>query len=169
MSMPGGLQTVMGLRDAVKKTLASGVIVAVVGFQVLVGFGWINDIPRMRHRKGYYYPFLDYPMYKGAHYPGERFDRYVVVGTLSDGTQRPILPADLGLNFWKFDKGPVRALQQGDAGTLQPYLQHYWHRHHRCLTEVRLENHPSVLGASGLTTAPVEVVRAMRAGEELCR
>jgi len=148
--------------DMVARSLASVMILAVLGLQTLVGLDWISSIPHMRHRKGYYWPFLDYPMYKGRHVYGELLDRHVIIGTLADGIEVAVTPATLGLNFWKFEKGPVRAILEDDGGRLQSFVEAYERRHGQRLLRLRLENHPWVFEPRGAVEAPRQVVKEVR-------
>ena len=60
-------------------------------------------------------------MYGRAHYQGEAVRQFVVVGIFADASEARILPKDLGLDFWKFEYGPVQMLRRGDVESLKPY------------------------------------------------
>jgi len=136
--------------QTLQQAAASCVIIGLLLAQTTVAFDLTDQVFGVRHRKGYYWPILDYPMYKGAHYPGEEFTRYVIVGLWPDGREAEMTPEDFGLNFWKFEKGPVRALRAEDRKALAPFLAHYERRRGLRPTALRLENHPWVLGPQGL-------------------
>lgn len=143
------------------KLLVSAAIAGVLFCQTITAFHWVHTMFHGRGRKGYYWPFLDYPMYSRPHARREPFDRYVLFARLEDGTEVEIVPADLSLTFWKFEKGPVRAILRDDPAQLVVYVRSYEARFGRRLTAVRLENHPRVLGEAGLTDAPVQVVKTV--------
>ena len=104
------------------------------------------------------WPFLDYPMYKKAHYEGEAVNRYVVFGVFADASESRILPEDLDLDFWKFEYGPVQMLRRGDATALQPYAELYNARQNKKLVALRVEDHPLILSEEGvLTVAPLQL------------
>ena len=104
------------------------------------------------------WPFLDYPMYKQARYAGETLNQYFLFGILKDLTEVPIFPGDLGLDFWKFEQGPVLALRRKDREKLKTYVQLYQSRHNKQLVSLRLENHPLVLSREGASAAPPQVL-----------
>jgi hypothetical protein len=156
MTFPGASR-----RLALGQAAASGILLAVLGLQAVAAFDLTAQVFGVRHRKGYYWPFLDYPMYKGAHYPGDEFPQHVVIGQFADGTEAPIGPEALGLDFWKFEKGLVRALNRGDAGAARPFAASYARRTGRRSVAFRLENHPWRLGAHGLERAPSRVLSVL--------
>jgi hypothetical protein len=84
-------------------------------------------------------------LYGRAHYEGEAVSQYVVFGIFADASEARILPEDLGLDFWKFEYGPVRMLRRGGIESLKPYAQFYNVRQNKKLIKFRLENHPSTL------------------------
>ena len=149
-----------------RQAAASCVILAVLFVQAVVAFNWDRAVFRAQHRKGYYWPFLDYPMYKGAHYAGEEFDRHKIIGVWLDGREAEIVPEDFGLNFWKFEKGPVRVLEAGDRRALEPFLAAYARRHEVRPAALRLENHPWVLGPRGVERAAARTLATLTLASE---
>ena len=144
-------------RPSLNIGLASLVVVAVLTLQAAAVFGAISSL---------LWPFTDYPMYREAHYDGERLNRYTVVGILGEATEVTLLPEDLGFNLWQFEKHLVRPLsrqhmEREDEKRLAIALQIYQAKHRRTLTALRLENHPFVLSKSGMREAPTEVVKTV--------
>ena len=107
------------------------------------------------------WPFLDYPMYGRAHYQGEAVRQFVVVGIFADASEARILPKDLGLDFWKFEYGPVQMLRRGDVESLKPYAQLYNDRQNKQLVGIRLENHPLTLSDQGVRAAAPQVLNSV--------
>ncbi len=136
------------------KVLASLVIVGVLGLQGLAGFSgnW--------RFSSYYWPFLSYPMYRFAHYVGDRIDvRFPVFFTLEDGRELEVFPEDLGLDYWKFMRNFKSAIQNEDAQMLDVYIREYQRRTGHRVVHLRLENYPLVLSSDGGRSAPSEVLK----------
>ncbi len=107
------------------------------------------------------WPFLDYPMYGRAHYQGEAIRQFVAIGIFADASEARILPEDLGLDFWKFEYGPVQMLRRGDVESLKPYAQLYSDRQNKQLVGIRLENHPFTLSDQGVRAEVRQVVNSV--------
>lgn len=134
--------------ERASKLAVSTVIVFLLGLQTAASFGGLH-----RYR---YWPFLSYPMYNRPHFKDEAVARFSLVGILKDGTERPITPEDLQLDFWRYQRGPVRFAQRDEAHALLSQLQPFEHRARLRLAAVRLENHPITLENGKLTDLPVE-------------
>jgi hypothetical protein len=113
-------------------------------------------------RKGFLWPFLDYPMFSQPHFNGETVNSYHLVGLLEDGTQVPIQPPDLGLDIWQFEVGPVPAFRRGHRARIELYLRMYEARQHKRVVAVRLENHPWTVSTEGASRDPVRVLKEVR-------
>lgn len=74
------------------KAIAAAYVLAVLALQAYV------MVPPMNPLRGYYWPFVDYPMYSGAFHPGDRYmiHELRVIGC-NGGPARALAPADLGL------------------------------------------------------------------------
>lgn len=144
--------------------LVSIAIVVILGLQTAASFGAVS---RLTGRTSHWlWPFLDYPMYRWAHYAGEAVHREAVFATLEDGTEAPFRPDDLGINFWQFHDGVVAALRRADAAALAPYADLFRSRQGRHPTHLRLETSPLVLTRDGLVPAPKQVLGVVALGPE---
>ena len=118
---------------------------------------------------GYYgrlWPFLDYPMYSYSKHIGDSIDNYLLYGIQSDSTQVAILPEDLGLNFWKFLWGPVRAIRFNDNKEIQKYVSLYQSKRNYKLFGLQLMNNPLILTEEGVVPLPSpEVVNTVNVKE----
>ena len=110
------------------------------------------------------WPILDYPMYSSAHYQGDSIDQYFLYGLLEDGSELPIPKEDLGLNFWKFLRGPVYAIIQDDVKLLNKYVKLYEDLHNQRLIGLRLENQPLILTKQGINPIPAQIVKTIQLG-----
>jgi hypothetical protein len=138
--------------------LTSLFIITLLSLQTVATFGGIYS---------FIWPFVNYPMYKQAHYEGESVHiRYMVFGILEDSTEVPILPEDLGLNFWKFDgihgEGFVPAIRSGDEKRLNSYVQEYQKRKGKKLAGLRLEDQPFILSPKGAKPARLQTLQIIR-------
>lgn len=134
---------------------ASVVVLVTITFQALasfqIQFGPIEGSP-------FLWPFLDYPMYTGAHYAGEPLERQVVVGILADSSEVMIAPADLGVTFWQFQNFLNPAILDGHRDRADVYRGIYEERYGEYLIGFRLEDHPLILTEEGLVEGePVEL------------
>lgn len=108
------------------------------------------------------WPFIDYPMYSGAHYEGDAVPRLFVFGTLEDSTEVPIVAADLGLSDWHFRRHFINGLASGNDERIKEFVGLYGNRHTKRLVGLRLENHPVILSRAGLRSGPPEVQKNLR-------
>ena len=88
--------------DNFKRVFLSVFIVGILVLQTMPIVTLITDSPW----RGYYWPFVDYPMYKNAHQEGEHVVvGYTVVATTTSGEEISTSyknHRDLGLDFWVF-------------------------------------------------------------------
>ena len=124
------------------------VILAVLALQTAASFGALHPFR--------YWPFLSYPMYNEAHRAEEAVPNFSLVAIDASGGEHSLSPRDLGLDFWRTLRGPVRAAQRGDAHALIAYLEPYEHRTRLRVSAIRLENHPVTLVHGRLASAPAE-------------
>ena len=136
---------------------ASLIILASLAFQGTVA---VASIERLA------WPFVNYPMYSAPHHQGEAINRYVLVGRFDDGTTAVIHPNELGLSFWEWLDGPVRAIRHqafdgSDRKQLEALRQLYQGRYGRRLAGLRLENHALLLERQGAIPQPPRVLNEM--------
>ena len=102
-------------REAAFKAL-SAFIVVILGTQLVVGlidpgrWGW---------------PMVAYPMFKTAHYDGDRFDDFRVYAVLTDDTKLQIEPGDVGMSYWIFRQNMVGGLLNDRIEKLAPIIERY--------------------------------------------
>jgi hypothetical protein len=143
--------------------IVSTIIAVVLALQVVATF---DLFPRLLSRPSRtFWPFLDYPMYRRAHYEGDLIERYLVLGRRADGAEVEVTPGDLGLNFWKFRYEVVGALRNGDRPRAAAFADMYRARHGTRLVALRLERHGDTLTRDGLRPAPPEQIAALSFGE----
>lgn len=113
-----------------------------------------------------FWPFLNYHMYRKAHYEGEAVYQYALIGIAAEGDEVPIRPEDLNLTFYKFHWGLVDAIRFNDLTELNKYVSWYETKFGRQLSAVRLENHPYKIVREGIVRAEPFVVKvvALRTG-----
>lgn len=134
--------------------LISVVIVAVLSLQALVGFSY-GGVQA--------WPFMAYPMYRGAHYDGERL-RYdfTVYAELDDASEVVIAPEDLGLSWWAFRENVVHALYRDDRAVVQGLIDAHCRRTGQRIVGLRMEDLGFAVSRDGLVKGlPPEVVASM--------
>lgn len=129
-----------------KESLTSLVIVTIVGLQVLAAF---KIPPRPIGRQYFLWPFINYAMYSPPHYEGDAVERPVAYGVLPDSTEVEMEPSDLGVGFWKYDRGIIRSLANDDTSDVENWARVYAERNGERLTAVRLYHRPVILTRSG--------------------
>ena len=101
-------------------------------------------------------------MYSGAHYEGDRVPaRTLVFGRQEDGHEVEIVPEDLNLRFFKFEKNFARQIHPSNREKLKVYLELYERKHGTRFTEIRSMNYPMVLGREGAIPAPSETLEIL--------
>lgn len=147
--------------EVVKQGAASALIVVILSVQGAAIAGRVSWT---------LWPFTDYPMYARVYHEGDLVHRYYLVGLLPSGEEIEVTAEDLGLNFWKFDAGPVRALRRlgEDSGVsgvrLAEFRRIYEARRGRRLSGFRLEDHPVCVERRRITELPVEIIGTLRFG-----
>jgi hypothetical protein len=127
--------------EALTKILISAVIIVILATQAVAGFidpgkwGW---------------PMIAYPMYKKAHFEGERLNHDVnVYAQLSDGTRTEINRNDLGMDFWIFHYNVVGPIGQGRSEPLAPLVQRYCRESDNQLIKFQVEDKGVAIGRDG--------------------
>ncbi|MGF1480881.1 MAG: hypothetical protein ACFB4I_15580 [Cyanophyceae cyanobacterium] len=110
----------------------------------------------------YFYPFLTYPMYSRRYYEGDKIEQYVLLGLLSDSSQVTILPEDLGMGFWLFQKNVIKAVIENDSEQIAQFVEQYQNTHNKTLTGLQLENHPLVLSRDSVSPGEPTVLKSIR-------
>jgi hypothetical protein len=131
-------------RDAFAKLLVSAIIVVILATQAGVGF--VNTGVRA-------WPLVAYPMYKTAHFEGERLDHALnVYVILPNAEKAPITPSDLNMGFWLFLDHVVMPIRNGRTDVLKPLVARYCNEHDGQVVKLRVEDMGTAIGRDG----PVE-------------
>lgn len=146
------------------------VIVSVLLFQASISVPWrffasrvsMLEIVGDKLKAPLAWPFLDYSMYSPSHYDGEELPQTYVFATLEDSTEVEIVAADLGVNFFQFNKGIVSALEANDTSRIYMWAELYEGRNDKRLTGLRLENRPMIFTRDGLQTGETEILANFR-------
>lgn len=107
------------------------------------------------------YPFLDYPMFMDAHYPGEELPRVEVIGIWEDATTVKLYQSSLGMDKWLFGDF-VDAIMKDRYQQVEGYLEYYNQRNAASLVGVRLDNHPLIFTGSQLVPGERQTLKEMR-------
>ena len=135
----------------------SAFIVFVIGLQTMAGARIRGPLKPDPDR----WPFLSYPMYRGAHFPGDAIARHRVFGILEDSSEVHVTPETLGTSFWIWQKRLVLAFDPVDPNDLQAMATLYESRSGTRVSGFRLENHPLVLTDEGTEEGAAEVIRSV--------
>lgn len=132
MSQPG---------DAFARLLVSAIIVAVLATQAVAG---ILDTGRWG------WPMIAYPMYKTAHFEGERLDHDLTAyAVLADSARVEIKKTDLNMGFWIYWYNVVQPIRHGDFARLQPLLRRYCQQFDNQVTKLVVEDLGIAIGRDG--------------------
>jgi hypothetical protein len=135
----------------------SAFIVFVIGLQAMAGARIRGPLKPDPDR----WPFLSYPMYRAAHFPGEAIPRHRVFGILEDSSEVEVTPETLGTNFWIWQRRLVDALDPVDPADLRAMANLHESAGGAPVSGFRLENHPVVLSEEGTEDGPAEVIRTV--------
>ena len=135
----------------------SGLIIAILGLQTVAGF--VNT-----GRWGW--PFIAYPMYKTAHFEGERLlHEYKVFATHANSSEDLISAGDVP--FWIFKFKMVDGLTNGDRASVQPLVAAYCERTGKEVIAVRVEDTGLELTRNGIVRGlPPKTLAKMQIGCE---
>ncbi|HXK61988.1 MAG TPA: hypothetical protein PLP42_19045 [Acidobacteriota bacterium] len=106
------------------------------------------------------YPFLDYPMYMKAHYPGDQMPRIRVYGIQEDSTRVRIQSQDLNLNKWLFGKF-TDAVLNGETEKVKIYTDFYSRKHGTNLVALTIEIEPLIFTGQELKSGQAQVVKEL--------
>lgn len=127
----------------IRQIAISSLVVVFLGLQAFVVLG-----PDQSHDGGYFWPFVSYPMYNAAHFEGESINQYRLIG-ISGQDEIEIGPYDLGMNYFTFRRGAIRAMLDGNEAAMRQYASLYESRCGKTLKSFRLENRPLILTRQG--------------------
>jgi hypothetical protein len=142
------------ISSKVGRLLVSMIIVAILSVQAVAGFvdtgrwGW---------------PLLAYPMYKWAHYEGERL-RYdlTTYAVLADSTRVALDRSELNMDFWLYWYNVVTPIVHARLDLLEPVLRPYCDEFDNQVVKLQLEDRGVAIGRDGpIDGLPVEVVAEM--------
>jgi hypothetical protein len=122
-------------------TAISALIVVILGTQLVAGFvdtgrwGW---------------PILAYPMYRTAHFDGDRLEDYDVDAVLADGSRLRVDPEELQMSFWIFRSNVVYKIEAGNLQGLAPIVERYCERSQGRLKRFEVVDIGMAISATGL-------------------
>ncbi len=144
----------MTISSNVGRLLVSAIIVTILSVQAVAGFvdtgrwGW---------------PLIAYPMYKTAHYEGDRLDvelnGYAV---LADSTRVAMHPSDLNMDFWLYWYNVVQPIRHARLDLLEPVLRRYCEESGNQVVKLQLEDRGVAIGRDGpIEGLPPQVIYEM--------
>ncbi len=160
-------------KQSMHYVLASIVIVAILGIQT-----WVIAF----NTYGRYWPFINYPMYSGIHREGDRLDVYYpVFATFEDASEKQILPSDLEINVFTFQKVFVAAIlcavhgdkpgvyakrkcKEGELSRVKDLLKSYEGRAGQRIVRLRVADYPLILSRGRPKEVPAETLEVLDLG-----
>jgi hypothetical protein len=128
-------------RDGIAKLLVSTIIVVILSLQA--GVGIVNTGVRA-------WPLVAYPMYKAAHFEGDRLDHdFNVSVILPNAEKAPITRDELNMSFWIFWKNVVVPIRSGRRDDLRPLIARYCDQQNGQVIKLRVEDVGTVIGRDG--------------------
>jgi hypothetical protein len=129
------------LSHDVGRRLVSVIIFALLSVQAVAGFvdtgrwGW---------------PLLAYPMYRTAHYEGERLRvDLIAYAVLADSTRVRLDRSDLNMNFWLYWYNVVTPIENARLDLLEPVLRRYCDESDNRVVKLQLEDLGYAIGRDG--------------------
>ena len=96
-------------REEWAKITVSVIVATILAAQVLIGFSY---------RGGQTFPVIAYPMYKIAHYEGERLNDYIAVVSADGGEEKPVGPEAMEISPWLYQKSITVPIMNGSPSQL---------------------------------------------------
>ncbi len=104
------------------------------------------------------YPFLAYPMYSAARYPGDTHEDRELFGVLENGQQVLINEKSLGIGLYEFNSTYLHSLSQGKTDKIQDIVARYIDKKGERLTHLILKTYPILQTENDLQKQP-EIVK----------
>ncbi len=96
-------------REDLAKIAISVIVATILAAQVLVGFSY---------RGGQTFPVVAYPMYKTAHYEGERLNDYLVMVSADGGEEEALGPEAMEISPWLYQRSITAPIINGKPSPL---------------------------------------------------
>lgn len=129
----------------------SGLVPTILIAQFIASFG---DSDR-------YFPFLWYPMYAQPRYDGDRLVvHHSLFAVVADGGRHRVLPEDLNINFWRFERVVISAVKKQDWERLETPLSQIRSLHPH-VVRLEIEDNPLVITSQGPASAPRQLVASL--------
>lgn len=109
----------------------------------------------------YQWPFIDYPMYSLAHYEGDEVSRLLLIGIRPDSTKIEIEPEDLGLTFFPYLHGPIRAVRDSSRSAASVFRDIFAERHGVEVAGFEVLDRPVVITRDGYHPGPPRTVASL--------
>lgn len=142
--------------DYIKKTIILVFVASTILFQFYISILPLTGKPML----GYYWPFIDYPMYKGTIREGDHIPvRTIVIARYSSGKETEITADTVGLNFFRFEN-VIKNLKNSDKKNTN--IINFLTRNldsGNSLIEIDILNYPLVITKNGAKKAPSELLK----------
>ena len=142
--------------DYIKKIIIVVFVASIVLFQCYVSILPLTGKPTL----GYYWPFIDYPMYKGKIREGDHIPvRTIVIARDSSGKKTEITADTVGLNIFLFEN-VIKNLKNSDEEKTN--IINFLTRNldsGSSLIEIDILNYPLVITKNGAKKAPSELLK----------
>ena len=146
----------MIIPDNIKKFMIATFVASITLFQL-----YISVLPLTgKAMLGWYWPFIDYPMYHGAIREGDHIPvRTIVIARDSSGKETEITADMVGVGFFRF-LNLAQTLVSSDGGhdNIISLLTHSV-KSGNDLVEIDLLNYPLVITKDGAKAAPSELLK----------
>ena len=109
------------------------------------------------------YPFTDYPMYSQAHYNGEPIRiRYLLYGISTDSSEILIMPEDMSMSFFEFERVfGWRLIKGRDLEERLQFIRDYETEHQINFKEIRIEEEVVKITDQGVERIPNKVLKVI--------
>ncbi|MEO1395424.1 MAG: hypothetical protein AAFV90_21180 [Cyanobacteria bacterium J06634_5] len=107
------------------------------------------------------YPFLNYGMYSRTKKEGVAVAQYHLMAVFADGSEKRLMPEDLGTTDYWFHGMILRSLAGKDDSKIGPFIQAYEAAGNPSFVTLRLDNNPLVVTREGIDEPPTEMVYSL--------
>ena len=108
-----------------------------------------------------FFPFLWYPMYATPRYDGDRLVvRHFLFAITADGRRHRVLPEDLNIDFWRFERLVIPAIKKREWERLATPLPQIRLLHPH-VVRLEVEDYPLVITRHGPAAAPRHLIASL--------
>lgn len=149
----------MVIPDKIKKLMIAGFVSAIAAFQFYISIAPLTGRPLA----GWYWPFIDYPMYRGTIREGDRIPvRTIVIARTSTGEEIEITADTVGLGIYRFENlvHTLTGSVKNHADIIDLLVRNLDSRED--IIEIQLLNYPLVITRSGAKEVPSELLKRIQ-------